>query len=786
MNAGNGGAGVRGHSELKTRYNGTAPSRDSRSNSSRQQSNRARQPESPSIPAQHVPQLASTCTTTMHQPTRNSPRVVLQGYHSGTDSSSGSEDDLDAALSCIYHGPQSQPSHIKASREESTAQSGGTYTAFENEGGFEGDGAGLEAAGDIRDLAVHKNESPDFHDDDVQFEDNIRLEDNDVQLEDNDARIKDNDVQFEDNDDNVQFEDEDEDDAQFEDNDEDDAQFEDNDEDDAQFEDDNNDVQFKDDNAWFEDDNARFEDDNTRFEDDNVCFEEDGADFEDNGTGFDNDSTRLDAHGSGLKGDGTHLRVAGIVFQDDDMQRPEDDTDSSDTTSRSYGANDSEGQVEGLSRKHRKRAKVRGEIDRRRRLPGVSAATKRPRSSQSISPQPRTVKKHKTRHEDAFRPDWRRSQKTKSSLSHRSNTVRTPRSMTWRAALDTQAQTDEGGEDLDAELRPAFTSADVRSSRKHAKMAGAVRHLLTVETVDNDDEMHVANGKPSKKRHPRRAPADVPEGDSRSSTNLPDFVKPIIFSKIVPTVLNYFGSKRDPWDTQERGKDELLDLCRDILDMTCPDEDYVLTKNDIIYKVIQQKVYDWRAEFASEAVTVINEALQLKYGGEVVPPRTAKRWVDAANIYEGGEAFWAYPDPDVNHAHGKMQSVYILRAFATHLKATAGAVQDYGYPGGALALAATAVEHCFPMFLTGVFKAGKAFSKPNVQRKTEWWYDRAVYRFVNKPDHFNSIIKLASKYLPSLRSRQPRMTAEHCSMAEAMDVFDRSSPPISDEYSKWI
>ena len=108
--------------------------------------------------------------------------------------------------------------------------------------------------------------------------------------------------------------------------------------------------------------------------------------------------------------------------------------------------------------------------------------------------------------------------------------------------------------------------------------------MVSVEEV-SDDEAAAATSQSKKRRRRRRQSVD--EDHSRSATHVPDFVKPYLFTELIPTVLEYFGAKVDPWNTQEHGRDELLNLCQELINDLCPQADYVLTKQDIIYKVVR-------------------------------------------------------------------------------------------------------------------------------------------------------------------------------------------------------
>ena len=63
---------------------------------------------------------------------------------------------------------------------------------------------------------------------------------------------------------------------------------------------------------------------------------------------------------------------------------------------------------------------------------------------------------------------------------------------------------------------------------------------------------------PAPMKATRRPRSQVSEDQSRSAVHIPDFAKPHLFTRLVPTVIEYFGVKADPWNAQELGRDELL------------------------------------------------------------------------------------------------------------------------------------------------------------------------------------------------------------------------------------
>ncbi|KAI0324131.1 hypothetical protein GY45DRAFT_1396239 [Cubamyces sp. BRFM 1775] len=385
------------------------------------------------------------------------------------------------------------------------------------------------------------------------------------------------------------------------------------------------------------------------------------------------------------------------------------------------------------------------------------------------------AKKSKSSNSSAFRDDWRaprqrppgneRSTHASGSSTHSGG----PRSG-WRDALNIPTA------QCHNEPLAAFSDRDVVMTHQYAITAaerpGQPKVIAELADMDLADSVNSPAKTP---RQRRRSPNEMPEDQSRSATNLPDMIKSVFSAKIVPTVLDCVGSKRNPWDLQDEDRDDFLMMCQDVIDMVCDDGTaYRVTKQDTVYRLIQQKVYDWRTGMSNAAITAIGEELMRKFGTSP-QPSVVRHWVDAA-VADGGEAFWAKPHPDPQFAHSKLQSIYILKTFATHLTATRDSMYNYGYPAGALALATAAVQKAFPRFREGKYKAGAGFNKQAAEALTESWYDTAVHRFVAKPAKFRALIKMASCYMGVVKVRRVQS-----STAQAPEAFDRSSPPVEQD-----
>lgn len=107
-----------------------------------------------------------------------------------------------------------------------------------------------------------------------------------------------------------------------------------------------------------------------------------------------------------------------------------------------------------------------------------------------------------------------------------------------------------------------------------------------IQALDDEDAVNIVNSSAKKGRRRRRAPTDIPEEKSRSTSNLPSFIKAVFESQFIPTIIDYYGTKRNPWDLREQGSDEFLEVCREALKAVCPNADYVLEKSDVAYRIV--------------------------------------------------------------------------------------------------------------------------------------------------------------------------------------------------------
>ncbi|KAI0739089.1 hypothetical protein C8Q80DRAFT_1275265 [Daedaleopsis nitida] len=552
--------------------------------------------------------------------------------------------------------------------------------------------------------------------------------------------------------------------------------------------------------------------------------------------GDDPDEDDVFASAQSCKPKGTHRDIT-TIFSDDDetsapghgssgrkvrMTSPEPDEESADDAVDQMFAS--------LRRKVEKRAKGKALSAKQRkghkrdaivgRLEAHTAALqlsnrglpplkdKRPRSNTAESRSATALIKKPRKQQDAIRPDWKNATARAigpppSTSAHLPTPRSTPASRTpsnartsraspytpahWRDLIKSNTSNRRNtsinipSDDDNDDGRDGVNDEDIAISKADAIAASSRRSQLkvTVEDIGSDDDGHLdpMPKRSTKKansgtlRRVRTAKADMPPEKSRSSGNVPAWIAPYMSTEIIPSVLDRLGAKTNPWDLREHGGDELLQVCQEVMDAIFPDK-YVLTKKDVIYKVIQQDIYNWRRGFIHEAAEAIRTEIVSKFGASW-RPKEVRPWVEALKPYDSA-ACWQHPRTKSTPAQGRLASIYMRKMFAWHLIKTQGTVVDSGWPGGALALAAAALEHALNLFSTGKLVPGPRFGGKVAMDATQGWYERVVSHLVKpgKEENFATLIKAASKFAKGKNT--PVTSSTH---TEALAVFDHSSPP---------
>ena len=81
-------------------------------------------------------------------------------------------------------------------------------------------------------------------------------------------------------------------------------------------------------------------------------------------------------------------------------------------------------------------------------------------------------------------------------------------------------------------------------------------------------------------------PAAAPSKRNKSFGALPDYMKPVMKTKITPSILEYYGTREEVWNADATKSDEFLDLLQDILNRIFPHKKIALKKSDAVYKYV--------------------------------------------------------------------------------------------------------------------------------------------------------------------------------------------------------
>ena len=100
-----------------------------------------------------------------------------------------------------------------------------------------------------------------------------------------------------------------------------------------------------------------------------------------------------------------------------------------------------------------------------------------------------------------------------------------------------------------------------------------------VDSEDKFNNSHFRTPSPTK-------PLAASGKKNKSFGALPDYVKPVMKTKITPSLLEYYGTREDIWNADATKSNEFLDLLQDILNRIFPHKKIALKKGDVVYKYV--------------------------------------------------------------------------------------------------------------------------------------------------------------------------------------------------------
>ncbi|KAH9959509.1 hypothetical protein BGW80DRAFT_1256435 [Lactifluus volemus] len=196
-------------------------------------------------------------------------------------------------------------------------------------------------------------------------------------------------------------------------------------------------------------------------------------------------------------------------------------------------------------------------------------------------------------------------------------------------------------------------------------------------------------------------------GDSDTSQFLPKFARSAWVTRFLPTLYAYLGSLNKPWELSEPGSDEVQTI-QMLIDIVYPQSGYKVQLNDKIYNMAKNRINDKRAYFGRQAIKVVATHFNSpEFAGNHVAIAKYASWATRHN----GPGIWKVPTPvDCTYPEDSIyyikpreifQSPFVISVLTSFIKWCKGSCFDFGYPKGALGMAAGGVERAFLMYKTG-------------------------------------------------------------------------------------
>ncbi|ETW82485.1 hypothetical protein HETIRDRAFT_426150 [Heterobasidion irregulare TC 32-1] len=220
----------------------------------------------------------------------------------------------------------------------------------------------------------------------------------------------------------------------------------------------------------------------------------------------------------------------------------------------------------------------------------------------------------------------------------------------------------------------------------------------------------------------------IPKEDAVKAKRLllPKWAKKHWGSKIIPTLLDFYGIQDNPWNLDgDNGVTLFHTALQQTINLVCPGIKYTpMLVRDKVYLIARQAVYDWHRRFQTKAIQAVKSTV-----ASLGNKNTVKAFVQKALQPKYRAAYWAMPDPE--RPEGAMQSICIVKVLAMHVKSTQGSIftQKY-YPVGSLCLAVLAMTYS-----TGSFKPlNTSFSEEHCGTKTQdLRQGLTIWTFLKKP-----------------------------------------------------
>ncbi|RDB20421.1 hypothetical protein Hypma_012520 [Hypsizygus marmoreus] len=207
---------------------------------------------------------------------------------------------------------------------------------------------------------------------------------------------------------------------------------------------------------------------------------------------------------------------------------------------------------------------------------------------------------------------------------------------------------------------------------------------------------------------------------------LPQFVRAQWATCVLPTLYRRLFCSDDPFTSFYKG-DAFLQIVQEVLELVFPGTSYQVVRGSKLFDKASDRVGEKRGHFGSRAIKVVKAFFEQRQFSN--NPEEIARYAKWA-ARKDGPGIWRLPSPqhiiDPKHpdytVHHQpclispiltpvcfqlpvyiFESRFMVETIEPLLKSAKNSVGNFGNPQGCVALAATAVERAFRMFLTGEF-----------------------------------------------------------------------------------
>ena len=147
---------------------------------------------------------------------------------------------------------------------------------------------------------------------------------------------------------------------------------------------------------------------------------------------------------------------------------------------------------------------------------------------------------------------------------------------------------------------------------------------MTSQNFDESD--NESNKPPSFAPSPTKAATGTWTKKGKSFSALPSYLKPVIKTKIIPSIIEYYGTRENIWDPDATQPNEFQELLKSVLNTIVPRKKQDPKKNDVIYTLLhrsiaptthipvtakqcRQRIYDWHHDIQRNANDAVRDAI---------------------------------------------------------------------------------------------------------------------------------------------------------------------------------